>query len=48
MATWAERIENGDPVQLHYERFEVWHDFIDATLTAPFYNGQMLTYRHPL
>lgn len=29
MATWAERIENGDPVQLHYGRFEVWHDFID-------------------
>ena len=29
MATWAERIENGDHVQLHYERFEVWHDFID-------------------
>jgi hypothetical protein len=23
----------------------VFHDFIDATLTAPFYNGQMLTYR---
>jgi hypothetical protein len=22
-----------------------WHQFIDATLTAPFYNGQMLTYR---
>lgn len=30
MATWAERIESGvKPVQLHYERFKVWHDFID-------------------
>jgi len=24
----------------------VWHDFIDATLTAPFYNGQLLSYRN--
>ena len=27
------------------ENGSTWHQFIDATLTAPFYNGQMLTYR---
>lgn len=29
MATWDERIKNGNPVNLHNERFLIWHTFID-------------------
>ncbi|CAB4151928.1 hypothetical protein UFOVP592_43 [uncultured Caudovirales phage] len=28
------------------ENGSTWHQFIDATLTAPFYNGQLLSYRN--
>lgn len=30
MATWGERIVNGNPINLHNERFLVWHSFIDG------------------
>lgn len=29
MATWEERIHNGNPIHLHNERFLIWHKFID-------------------